>query len=265
MPAIDPDRLTRQVSAVAAAIGDPTELRRRTLDLLEFYADRTRRPGASTEVDDVPPSFGAPRPVMRSLTASLVGAASGRPERALSAAEALWRADYRESRLLAAALVGSVSGDEAAEWVERHAATANDNVVLAEIAGRGLAGLCAADPLALVGHLPRWLDSSKRPVQHLALLAIASAADDPEFHQLPRLFPLLAGRSGSFRGEIRKAFTSAIRALAHRSPPETTHFMLAELASGEAGAIRLARNILDVLPEDSAARLRQAISGGPRR
>jgi hypothetical protein len=265
VPAIDPDRLTRQVAKVVAAVGDPAELRRRTVDLLEFYADRTRRPGPSTQVDDVPPSFGAPRPVMRALTSRLVDAAAGRPERALSAAEALWRADYRESRLLAAALVGSVTGDAAAEWAERHAVAADDKVVLAEIAGRGLAGWRGAAPMTFVDRLPRWLDSPKRPIQQMALLAIVSAADDPQFNQLPRLFPLLAGRSGNLRGEIRNALTSAVRALARRSPPETTHFMLAELASGEAGAIRLARNVLDALPEDTASRLRQAIPGGRRR
>lgn len=265
MPAIDPDRLTRQVANVAAAIGDPPELRRRTLDLLEFYADRTRRPGPSTQVDDVPPSFGAPRPVMRSLSATLVRAATGRAERALSAADGLWRADCREARLLAAALVGSVEGEDAAAWVERHAAAADDNVVLSEMAGRGLIGWRMSDPLDFVGHMARWLDSSKRSLQHLALLATTSAVEDPEFRQLPRLFSLLSGRSGSYRGEIRKAFTSAVRALARRSPPETTHFLLAELASGEAGAVRLARNILDALPPDNAGRLRQALPGGRRR
>jgi hypothetical protein len=166
---------------------------------------------------------------------------------------------------LSAALVGSVTGGEAADWVERHAAIADDNVVLAEVAGRGLSGWRGSSPMAFVDCLAGWLDSSKRPIQHMALLAIVSAVSDPEFHQLPRVFPLLAGRSGSFRGELRQAFTSAIRSLARRSPPETTHFMLAELASGETGAIRLARNMLDALPEDSADRLRQAMPAGRRR
>jgi hypothetical protein len=261
MPAIDPDRLTRQVVKVAAAIGDPIELRRRALDLLEFYADRTRRPGPSTQVDDVPPSFGAPRPVMRSLTSSLVRAVAGRRERALAAADALWRADYRETRLLAAALVGSLDDRQAAAWVEDHAALAEDNVVLGEMAGRGLAGWRQADPLGFVDNLTNWLDSSKRPTQHLALLAIIAAVDDPGFRQLPRLFPLLSGRSGSFRGEIRKAYTDSIRALARRSPPEATHFLMAEVASGDPAAFRLARAVLDTLPPDNAGRLRRALPG----
>jgi hypothetical protein len=265
MPAIDPDRLKRQVATVAAAIGDPIELRRRTIDLLEFYADRTRRPGPSTQVDDVPPSFGAPRPVMRAVSTSLVNAASGRAERALAAADALWRADYREARLLAAALVGSSETDVASSWVESHASLADDNVVLAEVAGRGLKGWRKADPLGFIEHLAAWLDSSKRPVQHLALLAIVSAADDPDFHQLHRVFSLLSGRSGSFRGEIRKAFVSAIRALTRRSPPETTHFLLAEVASGDLAAIRVARSVLDALPTDNALRLRQALPAGRKR
>lgn len=264
MPAIDPDRLTRQVAKAVAAFGDSIELRRRTLDILEFYADRTRRPGPSTEVEDVPPSFGAPRPVMRALGRGLVQAAAGRVERALAAAEALWRADYRETRTLAAALVGSLQDRAGPAWVEQHAIATEDGVVLSELAGRGLAGWRSSDPSGFVGDLTRWLDSSRRPVQHLALLAIIAAVDDPAFRRLPPLFPILSGRSGSFRGEIRKAFTAAVRSLAVRTPAETTHFLLAEIGSGDPGAVRLARSILASLPPDNAGRVQKALSAGRR-
>jgi hypothetical protein len=265
MPAIDPDRLTRQVADVVGAIGDPTELRRRALDLLELYADRTRRPGPSTQVDDVPPSFGVPRPVMRALTSSLVRAAAGRPERALSAADELWRANHRESRLLAVALVGSLDSKDAPAWLERHAAAADDNVVLGEMGGRGLAAWRMAEPHAFVDSLRRWLDSSRRATEHMALLAVAAAAEDPQFHQLPSLFPLLSGRCGSYRGEIRGAFIAAIRALSRRSPPEATFFLMAEVDSGDPAAVRVARAALDTLPRDDATRLRRALSAKHRR
>jgi hypothetical protein len=265
MPAIDPERLKRQVAEVAAAVGDPFELRRRALDVLEFYADRTRRPGPSTQLDDVPPMFGAPRPVMRTLSASLVGAVTTRPERARPAADALWRTGFRESRMLAAALVGSLDRAEAAAWVEAHAASADDSVVLAEMAGRGLAGWRGADPHAFVDQLTKWLDSDKRPTQHLGLLAIAAAVADPSFRQLPRLFSLLSGRSGSFRGEMRNAFTAAIRALARRSPPETTYFLISEVGSGDPAALRLARAVVETLPADDAGRLRRSFPGGRKR
>jgi hypothetical protein len=259
MPAIDPDRLTRQVAKVAQVVADPIELRRRALDLLEFYADRTRRPGASTQVEDVPPSFGAPRPVMRALTSSLIRAVGGQSDRALAAAEALWRADLRETRLLSAALIGSLDDRRVATWIEEHAGLSDDGVVLKEMAGRGLAGWRQTDPVAFVDSLTNWLDSPERAAQHLALLAIVAAADDSGFHQLPRLFSLLSGRSGSVRGEIRRAYVAAIRALGRRSPPETTYFLMAEVASGDPAAFRLARAILDVLPPDNAARLRTVL------
>lgn len=261
MPAIDPDRLARQVSKAVEAAGDPIELRRQALDLMEFYADRTRRPGASTQVDDVPPSFGVPRPVMRALTSELVRAVAGRPERALAAAEALWRADQRETRVLAAALVGTLDDRRAPIWVADHASLTGDNLVLGEMAGRGLAGWRRADPLGFIDSLMNWLDSSNRPTQHLALLAIVAAAGDARFHQLPRLFPLLSGRSGSFRGEVRKAYAASIRALARRSPPETSYFLIAEVDSGDPAAFRLARAILDALPAEHAGRVKRAIPG----
>jgi len=264
MPAIDPDRLRKQVAGFAGAIGDPAELRRRALDILEFYADRTRRPGPSTHVDDVSPAFGVARPVMKSLTQALRRAAAGKPERGLAAAEALWQTGYREARLLAAALVGDQFGEPVMKWVESHARMTDDNIVLAELAGQSTAGWRVAEPGGFVDQLARWLDSSRRGTQQLAYLAMTSAVEDPRFHQLPRLFGLIAGRAGSVRGETRKALYRLLRALARRSPPETTHFLIAEVAGGDPAAIRMARNVIDSLPHDDAGRLRLTIPGGPR-
>lgn len=132
------------------------------------------------------------------------------------------------------------------------------------MAGLGLAGWRRSDPYGFVEYLARWLNASHGTHKHLALLAMEAAVEAPDFRQLPPLFTLLSGLSGSFRGELRKAHTRAVRALARRSPPETTHFLLAELAEGDPGAIRLARNVVDSLPPDSARRLRQALPR-PRR
>jgi hypothetical protein len=43
MPAINPARLEKEIEAIVKLMDDPGEFRRQCLELLRFYADRTKR------------------------------------------------------------------------------------------------------------------------------------------------------------------------------------------------------------------------------
>src|SRR4030067_924368 len=80
----------------------------------------------------------------------------------VAGAGALWQTGYREARQLAAALVGDQLGEPVMEWVESHARTTDDNIVLAELAGQSTARRRAAEPGGGVGQVGRWGVSSAR-------------------------------------------------------------------------------------------------------
>lgn len=260
LPAIDPERLEREIGLISGVFDQPDELRRKVLDLLDFYADRAKRPGAATHADDVPWDFGIPKPVQRALAKALSVCGVRRPDAALTAAESLWQAAYRETRLLALAILSGQTRPEVADWIEVHILEAQDSRVLKEAAGVGLEGWRLADPPALVQRALGWTRGAETSLQTLGLMALAAAVDDPRFEQLPSLMRGLAGLGPAPRGDSRRALGDLVNSLARRTPPEAARFLLDEIDRRSPGIDRLVRGSLDMFPPAQRQQLSRALS-----
>jgi len=260
MPAIDPERLQREIELISGLFEQPDELRRKVLDLLDFYADRAKRPGAATHADDVPWDFGIPKPVQRGLAKALSACGVRHPGSALTAAESLWQAAYRETRLLALAILSGQTRPEVADWVEVHILEAQDSRVLKEAAGVGLEGWRLVDPPAFVQRAIAWSRGVETGLQTLGLMALAAAVDDPRFEQLPSLVRGLAAVTPAPRGEARRALGDLVNSLARRTPPEAARFLLDEIERHSPGVDRLVRGSLDAFPPAQRQQLSRALS-----
>ncbi len=261
MPAVDPARLAREIDAILEHFGDPGALRRLVLDVLDFYADRARRPGASIHADDAPWAFGVPRPVLRSMGRALRARSVQQPQVALAAAEALWGAGYRETQVLAASILASQAGPQAADWAQPRAEACQDRAALAELAGPGMEGWRRAEPQAFLARASVWLRSANPRLLAFGLLALTAAVEAPGFVDLPAVLRMLAGVCGETRGESRRGLVALVRVLARRSPAETARFVLDELEARTPGAERLLRGVLEAFPAPQRERLAQALSG----
>ena len=259
MAAIDPARLEREVRELEQHFSEPAALRREVLALLDFYANRARRPGASSAASDVPCSFGVPRPVLHSMRKVLRQRAADDPGGAMAAADALWETGYREARLLAAGIVGSQRGGTVADWVEAHAPHCDDSVALAELAGAGLSGWRKSDVSAFLERVATWMEGQGPRLQSLAMSALTAAVEDTSFEHLPALLTRLEGKAGKARGEAKRAMVSLVRSMARRSPPEAARFLLDEMERGTPGASRLAASVLEAFPEAQRRRLASAL------
>ncbi|MCJ7511619.1 MAG: hypothetical protein MUO23_01460, partial [Anaerolineales bacterium] len=71
MPAVDPARLRRETQTLLLEFDRPAELVEGVLSLLDFYADRTSRPGAYAAMRAPQRTFSAPAPVVNSLRSAL--------------------------------------------------------------------------------------------------------------------------------------------------------------------------------------------------
>ena len=139
MPAIDPERLKKQVDSLLDVVGDPVELQRGCIELLDFYADRTQKSIATREADETYRAFGAPKPLMRALIFGLRARLEERPTLSFPAAAALWEAGYRETRVLASAILGDLNGEDVPSRAETWALECDDQIALRELANQGLA------------------------------------------------------------------------------------------------------------------------------
>lgn len=260
MPAIDLDRLARQVERLEALFAAPGDLTRATLDLLEFYAERARRQPGRADLPDRTRSLEVPPPVVRAIGTGLQNQARRSPQGALPVAEGLWSAAIREMRVLACWALSACPQPEVAAWLEAHAAEMEDPVVLQTAVERGLAGWRRADGRAYVARIDRWIVSPRTPLQALGLRALEAGLDLPELDDLQHAFQALAELPRPVRGEARHALESVLGRLADRSPAETTRFLLEEIDRAVPGMERLVKSVAVRLPPAQRLRLTAALA-----
>lgn len=263
MPAIDLARLAHEVERLEALFTAPDELRRGTLDLLEFYAPRARRRADPAATSDPDRSFDVPPPVVRAIGLGLERQARRAPALALPAAEALWSASLREARVLACWMLPACEPTEAAAWLESHAGEMDDPLVLQAAVERGLAAWRRIDGRGYVDQVDRWVASPGTAYQALGLRALEAGLDLTELDDMQRAFEVLGRLPRPVRGEARHALESVLARLADRSPAETTRFLLEELERGAPGTEALARAVAARLPPAQRERLREARQGRP--
>jgi len=150
VPAANPRRLESQVEALVGLIHDPNLLQKQAVEILTYYADRTRRPGVqrSTRVD--PPQLNVPSSVLRTLRTRLKQALDIVPDQAVPVADAMWEAGLRETQLLAVSILGCMRSAESSAWVEARFPSCRDPHVLARLADEGLAAWRLGNPQAFL-------------------------------------------------------------------------------------------------------------------
>lgn len=260
MPAIDPERLKIQVDRLLEVVSDPVALQRGCVELLDFYADRTQKSIATGEVDETYRAFGAPKPLMRALSFGLRSRLAQHPTSSFSTAAALWEAGYRETRALASAILGELDVEDVPDWAETWVLTCDDQIAVEELANQGLTNWRKADPTRFLGRVELWLGSTQKKLQSFSLLALMSAVEDPSFEDLPTVFRILDGTTGTFDGALFLVLSRLINALSRRSPPEAVRFLMDELAHERESTRRLIRNTKENFPPRQRDLLERALS-----
>jgi hypothetical protein len=260
MPAILPDHLETQINTVLRAFDDPQLLVRRTLDVMQFYADRTRRPARVDKGENVPWAFGAPLPVLRSLKSALVARAAAGPEKVWDLAETLWEAGYRETQILAAQIVGIHADERVVLWVESKAPSAVDGMALASLGGEALERWRVKHGREFLARVSSWLQTQDFRLLAFGLAAVTHAARDQRFEDIPSVFPLLRGMAERVQGEDKRQLANLMRALARRSPPEAARFLREERMRCDERAHWLVRACLNAFPARMQGELRRTLS-----
>lgn len=265
MPAIDPRRLRRDAAEAAQAAGDPDEALRRALDLLEYHADRTRRPTATARAEDVLPGFGTPGPVRRALTQAFDDALASDQEARWALIETLWRSGYREAQEIAADLMGALSGPTVPERVEGLVLERSTNRIARRwLVDRGLHGWREREPAAFVGRVETWLESAEQALVASGLEALMAGLDSLPSEHLPACFAALSGLADELNGSEYRMYRSLLEKLSRRNPPECAQFLLDELRRhNHAPAYRdLVRRLVDGFVGAQRAELEGAMTRG---
>src|SRR3972149_6247889 len=143
-----------------------------------------------------------PRHVIPAPARSLTAETSD-PDEGLALASALWAIPLRETRLLAAELLGVWGGVEVADWAEERAAETADLRILEKVARHGLAARGDGGPGEAFRRAGGWLTAPSTRVRELGLLLLLSIVEAGESDDLRRRVNLLGGGPGPGRGPGR--------------------------------------------------------------
>jgi hypothetical protein len=259
MPAIQPEQLQRQIDQLLGSVADPTEFIRSCMHLLDYYADRTKRPRGSAAKLEIAKILRVPRPVMKMICARIRQFESGEPEHWLIIAQGLWKKAIRESRQVAACALEKSPHEEITTVVEDWAMICEDDQALGYVTSTGLKHWRKQDLKRFYHIMQIWLGDNRLRIRHLAVLAIMGRSEDEDFQELHQVLNLLAGLTAQLRGSSQRSLTILVRQLASLSPPEVAKYLIDELQEDVPGAQRLTQNVLASFPERFQHEIRHSL------
>jgi hypothetical protein len=254
MPAIQLARLKQQCAEMADAIDEPIELMRHLHNLLDFYADRTRRPGQAGKPPPLIRAYQVSRQVLHLVEQELLPAIEQDPALAPVLMDLFWDAAWLETRLLAIAILGRSHQDDTDALLARVGvwiADCQEDQLLQALLETGMAPLRQFAPQQYLELLDNWMSSDQLASQKIALRAIPPLVSDQGFENLPYIYRLLSAHLREPALRLEAELLQAIRALARRSPQETAFFLQQGLtASRNQLTRRLIRQSQTAFPED---------------
>ena len=185
---------------LAEHFDQPTAYLRSLYHLMDFYADRARRPGKSGIPSPLLAAYNVRPPVLRQIIQELVPLAQADPEQGLALCDALWEQPVLEFRTLAAMLLGQLPTDPPERITDRACAWIAPDLephLIKTVLVHGLAHLRQEQPAVLVRLFQDWIESSDKFHQQLGLQALLPLIRDPGFENLPVFFRTLSGQKPS--------------------------------------------------------------------
>jgi hypothetical protein len=240
---------------------DPPRFRRKLVDLLEFYADRTRRPGSVVKSQDASAAYNVPRPVMRILQEELSAALGRREEVILPLAQELWDVDFREPRILALHFLQSLQSVIVLDKIDAWLKETRDPTTLQDIASIGLERWSEEGYPDFEDRVRIWLNSRDERRKLFGIHALTHAAGDEHFRQIPLAFELMGSILEVESPNLRRSLDKLLARMIARSPAEAAHFVLKILKVDPALGRQLARRHLASFPSHHREALERALKG----
>ncbi len=267
MPAILPARLKVQSAELAQLAPDAEEFCRAYHAYLDYYADRTYRPGKVGEPAPLMRTYQVPQQVIRAELRELTEFAANEREESLVLADLLWSEPYLEFRLLAASLIGLVSPNPPESIFGRIKSwtgpSTEERLVNALIIS-GLERVRLECPDSYIGQIETWLKSKHSFDNRLGLKAIPPLLETPSFGDFPLIYRLLDQVMRIAQPSLRTELLAVIQALANRSPKETAFFLHQTMITGvdNPNLAWYLRHSFKFFPPDYQAYLQEALREG---
>jgi len=262
MPAIQPARMKIKVAQLGEKIRQPEAFVHALHDLLDFYADRTYRPGQSGEPPPLLATYKTPPPVFRQIKREITFLAANDPPAALVLVDALWVEPYIEFRLLAIALLGQIPPippEPVLARVQMWIASSPEDRLLDAILEQSLAQVRQEYPKIYYQMIEEWLKVNETYPRQTGLRAMMPLLVDPNFENLPAVIRLLAPLIRVTPPPLRLDLIAVLRTLVRRFPQEASYILRQNLSADHPDTAWLARQVVNDFPSEIQNSLREAL------
>jgi len=262
MPAIHPARMKIQVAQLGEKIRQPEVFVRALHDLLDFYADRTYRPGQSGEPPPLLATYKTPPPVFRQIVRETAAHAAADPPAGLALVDALWAEPTIEFRLLAIALIGKIPPtppEPVLARIQSWIASTPENHLLDAILKQSLVQIRRESPKIYYQMIDEWLKADELYPRQTGLRAMVPLLADPKFENLPAVFRLLTPLIREPASALRLDLVAVLRTLVQHFPQEAGYILRQNLSDDHPDTVWLARQVLKDFPDEIQASLREAL------
>ena len=264
MPAIQPARLKIQAAQLAETFTDPPAFTLGLNELIEFYADRTYRPGQAGDPPPLLKAYNVPTPVLRQVSKELSKAVVANREAALALCDALWSKPVLEFRQLAAIILGQVAIhplEDILDRVNAWAKPSTESRLIQALISDGLHLVRLDCPEQYLTQIEIWFAKGQPFYNHLGLQALLPLLEQVEFENLPAALRMITPLVRHAPTILRPDLLAVIQRMAASSPKETAFFLRQNLAIKEdnPGTPWLTRQSLVYFPVETRAVLRAAL------
>ena len=255
MPAINLARLRKQAVELAQYFFEPKRFDFHFTELLDFYSNRTIKPGKQTSNNTYFKAYKVQDPVLRTIMDEIRPLVIQSPDAALSLANLLWGEMVLEKRIFATRMLELQPKENAqstlnllGDW----AINCREDQLLEEIASHPLLTIHYENWVLLIEHLNKWMLSENDMLIRLSLISLNIILTEHNITDLPSIFklltPLISEPTFSQRSLLNPIFKSLVR----QSPGEIV-FLIRQIYNSQEvknkGFLWLLKQNLEYFPE----------------
>lgn len=248
MPAVQLARLKSQINELTWKFTRPVEFQHDLDELFEFYSNRVLKPGKAVPANRRVEAYHIPPIILNQLELELEPYVLENPSAALLLADALWKDERLEPRLLAASLLGLVPikhVNEILQRINQWSKTGSDNKSIEALFCSGARRLRHEKPEQWFNMIQTWLYDNAVSRNSHAVQALIPAAREHDFENIPLIFQAINSLMDNQSATLQPALIELLQVLAKRTPAETLYFLKHHIIlSNHPGTLRLVRHLI---------------------
>ncbi len=266
MPAIQLARLRKQAVELAVYFTEPKRFDFHFTQLLDFYSNRTIKPGKPSGSKSKVKAYKVQDPVLRTILVEISPSVVNDPEATLQLANLLWNEMVLEKRVFAVRLLGLLPAQDAPatfDLIEDWTKSCHEELLLKEFASHPLLAVHQENWPLYLEYLNKWLGSENQSLIRLSLLSITVILKERSVIDLPPVFKLLLPHFSEPPFSLRSLMNPIFKSLARQSPDEMMFLIRQIYASQEnknKNFIKLIKQNLEFFPERYQESLESMIS-----